>query len=37
MNSIEGRDARIDHLEGILFTDRILDQQSIMRSEWEKL
>jgi len=27
----------IDHLEGILFTDRILDHQIIMRSEWEKL
>ncbi len=27
----------IDHLAGILFTDRILDQQIIMRSEWEKL
>jgi peptide deformylase len=27
----------IDHLEGILFTDRIIDNQIIMRSEWEKL
>lgn len=27
----------IDHLEGILFTDRIIDNQIIMRNEWEKL
>ena len=27
----------IDHLEGILFTDHIIDNQIIMRSEWEKL
>lgn len=27
----------IDHLEGILFTDRIVDNQVMMRSEWEKL
>ena len=27
----------IDHLDGILFTDRIIDNQIIMRSEWEKL
>ena len=27
----------IDHLEGILFTDRIIDNQIMMRSEWEKL
>ena len=27
----------IDHLEGILFTDRIIDNQIIMRREWEKL
>jgi peptide deformylase len=27
----------IDHLDGILFTDRIVDNQIIMRSEWEKL
>lgn len=26
----------IDHLNGILFTDRILHNQIIMRSEWEK-
>ncbi|MCG8566853.1 MAG: peptide deformylase [Desulfobacterales bacterium] len=26
----------IDHLDGILFTDRILDNRIIMRSEWEK-
>ncbi len=26
-----------DHLEGILFTDRIIDNQIIMRSEWERL
>ena len=26
----------IDHLEGILFTDRIIDNQIVMRSEWEK-
>ncbi len=27
----------IDHLEGILFTDRIINNQIIMRSEWERL
>ncbi len=27
----------IDHLNGILFVDRIVDNQIIMRSEWEKL
>ena len=27
----------IDHLDGILFTDRVVDNQIIMRSEWEKL
>lgn len=27
----------IDHLDGILFTDRIINNQIIMRSEWEKL
>jgi peptide deformylase len=27
----------IDHLDGILFTDRIVDNQIIMRSEWERL
>ncbi len=27
----------IDHLDGILFTDRIIDNQIMMRSEWEKL
>ncbi len=27
----------IDHLEGILFTDHIVDNQIIMRSEWERL
>ena len=27
----------IDHLQGILFTDRIIDNQIIMRSEWERL
>lgn len=27
----------IDHLDGILFTDHMLDNQIIMRSEWEKL
>lgn len=27
----------IDHLEGIVFTDRIVDNNIIMRSEWEKL
>ncbi len=27
----------IDHLRGILFTDRIIDNQIIMRSEWEQL
>jgi peptide deformylase len=27
----------IDHLDGILFTDHIIDNQIIMRSEWEKL
>jgi peptide deformylase len=27
----------IDHLEGILFTDHIIDNQIIMRSEWERL
>lgn len=26
----------IDHLDGILFTDRIIDNQIMMRSEWEK-
>lgn len=26
----------IDHLDGILFTDRIINNQIIMRSEWEK-
>ena len=26
----------IDHLEGILFTDRIIDHQIMMRSEWER-
>lgn len=27
----------IDHLDGILFTDHIIDNQIIMRSEWERL
>jgi peptide deformylase len=27
----------IDHLEGVLFTDRIIENQIMMRSEWEKL
>jgi peptide deformylase len=27
----------IDHLEGILFIDHIIDNQIMMRSEWEKL
>ena len=27
----------IDHLEGVLFTDHIIDNQIIMRSEWERL
>jgi len=27
----------IDHLDGILFTDRIIGNQIVMRSEWEKL
>ena len=27
----------IDHLDGVLFTDHITDNQIIMRSEWEKL
>lgn len=27
----------IDHLHGILFTDHIIDNQIIMRSEWEKI
>ena len=27
----------IDHLEGILFTDHIIDNQIIMRTEWERL
>jgi peptide deformylase len=27
----------IDHLEGILFTDHIINNQIIMRTEWEKL
>lgn len=27
----------IDHLEGVIFTDRIVNNQIIMRSEWEKL
>ena len=27
----------IDHLEGILFTDHIINNQIIMRDEWEKL
>lgn len=27
----------IDHLEGTLFTDRIVDNQIVMRSEWERL
>jgi peptide deformylase len=27
----------IDHLEGIVFTDCIVDNNIIMRSEWEKL
>jgi peptide deformylase len=27
----------IDHLDGILFTDHIIDHAIIMRSEWEKL
>ncbi len=27
----------IDHLDGILFTDRIIGNQIMMRSEWEKL
>lgn len=27
----------IDHLDGILFTDRIIENQIIMRNEWEKL
>jgi peptide deformylase len=27
----------IDHLEGILFTDRIVDNRIVMRGEWEKL
>jgi len=27
----------IDHLDGILFTDRIINNQIIMRAEWEKI
>ena len=27
----------IDHLDGVLFTDHIIDHEIIMRSEWEKL
>ncbi len=27
----------LDHLEGVLFTDRIINNQIIMRSEWERL
>jgi len=27
----------IDHLHGILFTDHVIDNQIIMRSEWERL
>ncbi|MFP4396166.1 MAG: peptide deformylase [Anaerolineales bacterium] len=27
----------IDHLDGVLFTDRIINNEIIMRSEWEKL
>ena len=27
----------IDHVKGILFTDRIIDNQIIMRIEWERL
>jgi len=27
----------IDHLEGILFTDRIINNQIMMRCEWERL
>jgi len=27
----------IDHLDGVLFTDHIVDHHIIMRSEWEKL
>lgn len=27
----------IDHLDGILFTDHMIENQIIMRSEWEKL
>ena len=27
----------IDHLQGVLFTDRIIDNRIIMRSEWEKI
>ena len=27
----------IDHLEGVLFIDHIIDNQIIMRSEWERL
>jgi len=27
----------LDHLDGVLFTDRIINNQIVMRSEWEKL
>jgi peptide deformylase len=27
----------IDHLDGILFTDRIVDNRIVMRSEWERM
>jgi peptide deformylase len=27
----------IDHLDGVLFTDHIIDHEIMMRSEWEKL
>jgi peptide deformylase len=27
----------IDHLDGILFTDHVINNQIIMRSEWENL
>lgn len=26
----------IDHLDGVLFTDHIIDNEIIMRSEWEQ-
>ena len=27
----------IDHLDGILFTDRVISNQIMMRTEWEKI